>query len=69
MIKGNKSGVSGHLQPAKNVAAAIERRGGASAPLFCAVGMGVVLKTRRNQEQNVTELLDEIGNNMVLFAR
>lgn len=68
MIKGNKSGVSGHLQPAKNAAAAIERRG-ASAPLFCAVGMGVVLKTRRNQEQNVTELLDEIGNNMVLFAR
>lgn len=46
----------------------MERRG-ASAPLFCAVGMGVVLKTRRNQEQNVTELLDEIGNNMVLFAR
>ena len=68
VIKGNKSGVSGHLQPAKNAAAAIERRG-ASAPLFCAVGMGVVLKTRRNQEQNVTELLDEIGNNMVLFSR
>lgn len=68
MIKRNKSGVSGDLQPAKNVAAAIERRG-ASAPLFCAVDMGVVLKTRRSQEQNVTELLDEIGNNMVLFAR
>lgn len=68
MIKRNKSGVSGYLQPAKNAAAAIERRG-ASAPLFCAVDMGVVLKTQRSQEQNVTELLDEIGNNMVLFAR